>query len=428
MKNIVLKIEQYVFWFFLIAIPFQIRLILYSPSWYFNEYTSFAIYGTDILLVVLIFLWIIGKKSISFSRPTASSVVLGIFVVIAGCSLVGTLDSSVGWYRLGKLFEGILFYYYMRHRSWEISSLPAMLLALGVGGAFQSLVGITQFIKQADIGLRYLGESVLGNNLRGVAVFFDQAGERVMRAYGTTPHPNILATYLLLALSSLYVVYFRYIDYLRKWQWHTLYALILVGLFATFSRTVILSWVLLFGGGVFFWLWYFRDQWKKLFPVGITTIIVGSLFALVFWGSIIGRLTINPTDEAIVLRQYYNSQALQSHQYINLGLGIGNFVPWLMKYQPGLPRELYQPAHNVYLLIYAELGILGVGAFVAWITFLIIEFFRSIKFDASHVVILGMCISLVFIGLFDHFFWTLQQGILTWWGVAGLVAHYAKSR
>ncbi|MEK7582369.1 MAG: O-antigen ligase family protein [Patescibacteria group bacterium] len=427
MKQWFQKIERFFLLFFLAAIPFQARIILYSSSWYFNEYVSFALYGTDLLLAVILILWLWQKRG-SFAWPTWSSVALTLFVLVAGLSLIGLLKPEIGWYRFGKLTEGVLLYFYMRHRSFEVASPAAMLMAVGLGGVFQAGLGIVQFIRQADINLQYLGESVLRPDMRGVAVFYNEAGEKIMRAYGTTPHPNILATYLFLGLGSLYILYVRYKKRVNDRIWHVTYAIILFGFFATFSRTIIFAWVLLVSAGIIFWLGRYRGDLEKLWRMALTTVAVGGLFAVLFWGDIVGRLTIAPTDETIVLRQYYNSQALHSHQKISLGLGIGNFVPWLMKYRPGLPRELYQPAHNIYLLIYAELGILGIAAFISWLALIIISFFRAAKFDLERLFIAGMFVSLIFIGVFDHFFWTLQQGILMWWGIAGLVAHYGKSR
>ena len=97
-------------------------------------------------------------------------------------------------------------------------------------------------------------------------------------------------------------------------------------------------------------------------------------------------------------------------------MGAGNFVNWLMVKDPNLPRNLYQPVHNIYLLIYSETGILGITAFGLFLTFLIKDFIVNTKMEKLyHYSFLIMFLSFLFVGLFDHFLWTLQQGRLMFW-------------
>ena len=58
------------------------------------------------------------------------------------------------------------------------------------------------------MGFWFLGESILGPEIPGVAKIV-VAGGKILRAYGTFPHPNILAAFLLLGLFSSYYFLFR---------------------------------------------------------------------------------------------------------------------------------------------------------------------------------------------------------------------------
>src|SRR3989344_7914760 len=60
-----LLIEKYLFYFFLFAIPFQTRKILWYEGWRFNEWTSISVYATDLLLAILLVFWAVNKFSIS---------------------------------------------------------------------------------------------------------------------------------------------------------------------------------------------------------------------------------------------------------------------------------------------------------------------------------------------------------------------------
>ena len=59
---------------------------------------------------------------------------------------------------------------------------------------------------------------------------------------------------------------------------------------------------------------------------------------------------------------------------------MGNFVPWLMTQNLHLNREVYQPVHNIYLLIYAEVGIAGIALFILfWLFFCMISIIGSVS-------------------------------------------------
>ena len=52
------KLERIIFYIFLLAVPFQTRIILKSWGEGFNEWHSAFLYGTDLLLAVLFALWL----------------------------------------------------------------------------------------------------------------------------------------------------------------------------------------------------------------------------------------------------------------------------------------------------------------------------------------------------------------------------------
>jgi len=99
------------------------------------------------------------------------------------------------------------------------------------------------------------------------------------------------------------------------------------------------------------------------------------------------------------------------------GVGIGQFVLNSYKLNPNLESWQYQPVHNVYLLIFSELGIVG------FISFLLLLAFGLSKFLAQRTVInpyyvltdsVLRCIILSFllISSFDHYFWDIKIGLL----------------
>lgn len=109
------------------------------------------------------------------------------------------------WYPWFKLFIWIFIAWWVGRNikpAWTFGFLA-------VYGAIQSMIGFGQFVLQRDLGLAVFGESVLSPLNRDVARTFIEGG-RLLRAYGTFPHPNILAAFLVLSLLSLYYLFINF--------------------------------------------------------------------------------------------------------------------------------------------------------------------------------------------------------------------------
>jgi len=94
---------------------------------------------------------------------------------------------------------------------------------------------------------------------------------------------------------------------------------------------------------------------------------------------------------------------------------------------PNLSPWLYQPVHNIYLLIYSETGIFGIGAFALLIIFLLRDFLKGAVFRFGGYVILFPFVGMLLIGLTDHFLWTLHQGRLIFWLSLSLLTYINRN-
>lgn len=142
-----------------------------------------------------------------------------------------------------------------------------------------------------------------------------------------------------------------------------------------------------------------------------------------------------------------------------LGVGIGQFVLNMQIYFNNLELWQFQPVHNVFLLILSELGIVGLGLCIYWLY----RMFHPVKLSnvphgtsanhgtsveqklsnrevasgtksilqnkynyLSNSVTLhyfkGILLGFIFIMLFDHYFWDIQQGSIMLWMTAGFIA------
>ena len=168
-------VEQLLFYFLFFAIPLQTRKILYSPGWYFNEWQSVSIYATDLILLVLFIFWAVDNRLRKSIIHRYDYFLLG-FLGVAAISVKNSSDFYVGAFLWLKLIEFALFYFYLKTYAIRKFNFITALFVLVLGGLFQAIIAIAQFLKQSDLGLRWLGESVLGPHMTGVALFFVESG------------------------------------------------------------------------------------------------------------------------------------------------------------------------------------------------------------------------------------------------------------
>jgi len=98
-----------------------------------------------------------------------------------------------------------------------------------------------------------------------------------------------------------------------------------------------------------------------------------------------------------------------------LGTGAGNYtLAVFQKDKIKKPIWQYQPVHNVFILIWSELGIIGLILFLIILTQI---FLKSLKNKNFLCILLT---TLYILLLFDHWLWTTHFGILLFWLVIGL--------
>ncbi len=431
---------------------------MYISEWRFNEWQAVSLYLTDLLLFALLLFWffsVIRTGQISnfkfliskqfqnlkpqFQKPDFYLILL---IIISAVSIKNSDDLVISWYRWLKLVEFSILYWYLSTYALKKFGLFHTFLVIAFSGLLQAIVGIIQFSRQSSIGLKYFGESLINTDLPGIASFYVTGGARVIRAYGTAPHPNVLATFFLLSIFAFYFVYLYsrlhsehppFKDWWDKFMLAS-YCVTLFAFFATFSRTVIFIWLALFciRVAIIFSVKHYRAVFgTKVGKVRLRAILIAGfavivLFSGLYYEEIISRLTISGEDQSVQLRAFYTKQAL-SWDINYFGVGIGNFINWMVHKNPSLPFHAYQPVHNIYLLIYSEIGIFGLVAFLGFLFFVLKDFVSRTKLKKSYnFSLLFLFISLIFVGFFDHMFMTLQQGSLIFWITLGVLTFSSK--
>lgn len=317
-------------------------------------------------------------------------------------------------------------------------SARVILLVLVISLVWSGVIAGTQVAIQGSIDLGGVGFQ-LDPQASGTSVV-EADGIRWLRPYGLLPHPNILGG--LFAISLLAVLAWVLSPNQRlAWLGIAIFLFGLWCLFLTFSRS---AWVG-FAAGAFAILpllmrTRLRDPAvrRRFIATIFISLIVAGAFVYIYRPFLSARAGISDEsveERSISDRLVYNSMAVDA--IISspiLGVGIGNF-PWLASYY--LSKTDFdlkgQPAHHVLLSSWAELGLVGFIMTALVIILGVEAALRAIRTSGkalqnnpdphwdtnriAQIVLLGGVVALMFIGLLDHYPWTLIQFQVAWWGL-----------
>ena len=421
-----------------------------------SQYLKISVTPLDVLFLVtfLISIPLLIQKRLTFSLPRICSAALVIFFAIASLSLYsGNQNLFVTVLYLFHLAEGIILFLLLHASRINVRHVGIIFVCAGVA---QSMFALWQFFFQ-----EISPSSLLGIAAHSAATLGDAVVEggtfRILRAYGSFPHPNVLAGFLGVSLAwGIYMICIAKTK--RSHFFYTIGSLcMLLGFLLTFSRgaaiafgtAIILSILLRFFHSKRNGIATSSDSNRsprndipdvrngKQLPTRqfflLSCILVG-IFVFAFREPLMVRLglqegarleTRSVTERTLYIRQAFDMIA--SHPF---GVGIGQYVPTLIKDDMDVgslkPAYVYQPVHNLFLLIFAELGYQGLIVFLlflATIFFHVWKRWQSKGLDPTFLY----CSSIIFIFLFvsaltDHYYWTLQSGIFLWWISLSLVS------
>ncbi len=443
------------FYALVFLVPIGTRKLVFQFTPGFDEYETVWLYASDILCAIfLMCAWGRGGDMIKrLNLPNDTRVALGIFVLSAFFSVALAplkILSDVAALRIL-----ILVAVAVSARSLigqGVISRRVVFALFGLGAALQSCIALVQFAYQRSAGLGLLGESVLGigPDHPGTAKIMAGGGQ-LLRAYGTFPHPNVLGAFLVIGLLSLCYLFLLNMSRAKgrelfgRWVKlpHVNHETVLIlvginltifGLVLSFSRTTwaVAAFSIL---GLFVGIGAGRKRYSisgvrrgGLAALAIALVVLSGTITYKMRWAIFPRAQIAFSEPAVTYRLSYNElgfSLIGSHPF---GVGAGNSVFFAVKnglyHKMGMPLVWqWQPIHNIYLLIAAEIGIAGLVAFL--IALWGMAFMRKRNeesADGELFVVRVMLGALLVFGLFDHFFWTLQQGRLMFWLVVGLVA------
>ena len=427
MKINILKFEKVIFYLILLFLPTQIGKHFWPDfSMVLGirvDYLSPTLYFTDVLILILFILtlakskfsifnfqFLMKSKFKNFNIKNSFQISnfkfqISLFMIFLITGILMSKSPVLGLYGLLKIIEfGFFGFYtanYLRGKTQSIYGLITICFVIGI--FFESLLGIAHYLNQGSIGgiLYFFGEREFSQSTPGIANASIN-GELMLRPYGTFPHPNVLAGYLVIAM-AITISNIKYqISNIKKTFYFSAFIIGTIALFLTMSRVAILIWILFLFAKIYS---AFKYKFLSLLTLfGFLSIILLSPLSQRF-------INVSPMDQSVQLRKELVQISFTMIKRNPLfGVGLNNFLVNTASY--------LQPVHDIYLLIAAQIGIVGLLMFLWFIG----KTFKKIKNQKSKIKnfkFITLSIILI-LGLFDHYFLTIQQGQLLFSFILGL--------
>jgi len=392
------KLHRQFFWLLVFLLPVQLgrhfwfewTQVLGLPI----DYLSPTLYLTDLLVIAVLFFWWLDKGR-RFKFKVFKEIIkknwwlFATFVFLLVNSFLA-VNRGAAFYKLIKILEFAFLGLYIVKERFTVNDLRYPLSGAAI---YSSLIAITQFIKQSAIGgiFWWLGERSFNLITPGIAKAI-VSGRLVLRPYATFPHPNVLAGFILVSLILIGINKEGGWRRIIKWAAQILGSIAII---LSFSRA---TWLI----GLLAGLVLVVRDWRKK-----KDMVIGLIIFLALIGGLFYRFALPLSGQEAIIQRFSLAQIAIRMIKVNplAGVGLNNFIPQLPNYwqQFGMTYWL-QPVHNIFLLIAAETGLVGLVVFL-WL--LVLTFKRLV---AANYWLLVTVLSLILaLGLFDHYWFTLQQ-------------------
>src|SRR3989344_5632775 len=195
------------------SIPIQTRFLIgeFGRVLQGNEFLTAWLWASDIVISFVIAAALVRRHKI-IKNPAL--IFLGLFVLFVILSSIYAINDKASLWQLFKLIEFILLFISLQAFSSK-NIKDGLVYGLTAGAVAQTIISFLQFRFQREAGFWIFGESPINVNMPGVAETII-TNTQVLRVYGTTPHPNILAAYLVITIIILSAYLINFFTWTKK--------------------------------------------------------------------------------------------------------------------------------------------------------------------------------------------------------------------
>ncbi len=427
-----LKLEKIIsagLYLFAFLLPIQTRLII-APGklnggyW---EYGTISLYLTDILLVGLFLSagYFYVKNSPKLAKINQVWFYLAGLDFFVFLSIFFSANKILALCHYGWFLAGLGLVWLILNFNYNFLNLVYFFLA---GVFLTAALGVGQFLLQATFASAWLGIAKHQAASLGTSVVQAAAG-RWLRAYGSLDHPNILAGLLTVGIIFVFAQLAgnKKSSHLKLTLDYFLLFFLALALFFTFSRA---AWLALAAAFLAVLVLVAKPKVKKIKKARIfASMSFLAVFVLalawLYQGAAIARLHSRGRLE---LKSWHERAELTKQSLFLIkkhfwtGVGLGNYTLAVYgQINARQPSWYYQPAHNVFLLVWAETGLFGFLFFSALFFYLFSRAYKKwLDQPEGLFIFLPLLTALIIMLNFDHWWWSLHFGVLFFWFILGL--------
>ncbi|MCR4314067.1 MAG: O-antigen ligase family protein [Candidatus Uhrbacteria bacterium] len=389
-------------------LPWQTQMILTTAT-VGGEPSSYGVLGVYVVEAMIAFAFVLRGRQHTTSQIHRINQTLCFFLAAAFFSLGFTQVEWVGWFQMIHLVSAAMFFSLLTDDRTDLRQVLSLFL---LGLIVPVLFGWYQVLHGSSPASSLFGMGGKDATIPGVAVVESQTS-RLLRAYGTFPHPNVFGGYVAFGIVALAWLS-RFVrtrgQLVGAWLASSLLGATLI---VTFSRSAWLGLFFAFFALIALLFWQRRLPPRRAIPVmalGLASILST---IIVFHSQVFSRFDSSQRLEVISIEERASQYQTFGEVFFSspiMGVGPSAYTFSLERLDPGHPIWSYQPIHNIYLLILAELGLTGILALVYGI-FMMNPFANASLREAGTLFGCTIGILLFVIGLFDHYLWTLWPGL-----------------
>ncbi|MCI0582975.1 MAG: O-antigen ligase family protein [Chloroflexi bacterium] len=429
------RLARLTFAVLIVVLPFRARspVLAMPPDAVSSVLVDLVIYAVDVLVVATLVPWFLarglGRRRIDLG-PLALRLPALALIGLAWLTIPFGIEPGLSVVGAVRITAGALLALYVLN---EVEGLDAIAVPVAAMVSIQAVVGIAQVVGGGPIGLPAILELPLDPSVPGTSVVTAADGSRILRAYGLTPHPNVLGGFLACGLVILTAVSTR--SRVARVARAGVIALAAAALLVTFSRGAWLAGLagLLVGLVIVATLAASagREAGRPVRRWLATAGLVLGVALAVGWlarDPIASRTLLGPA--VVATEQRSIDERLEQ---IRLGWRIvlerpltgagASALPLAMRQaEPDFGFTFYAP-HLVALAVAGELGVLGGLAYIALMTAPWILLARARRLWSVELAGASAALAvLTVVSLFDDYPWVGGPGRTLAWFVLGLWA------
>jgi len=406
-------------------VPFYLGKGLISRPEYLGYTKGVSINLSDMLVLLLLGL-LLAKAAVHQANIHFPSIIVAAlaWLVLSSLSLLTAQDSQAVAFQLINMSKMVLLCLAIAGSVTDDLDLTFVITGLMLSMGFQSFMGIYQGVTGHPLGLHIVSETSEINQM-------DLNVGLVGRVQGMLGAPTILGMYLStgvpFAMALLFSRTRRYVKILAAATlcligWALIFSLTRAA-WGNFLVTICLVIVL-------------AVRWKRISKkAAIITAVATALVLLgvALAGTDLIRSRLTTSDRGSAYGRITKASAALAIMRDNpaVGIGLNNYPLVSPRYdqEDAAASNYYAPiVHNAFLLIGAETGLLGLGAFVVALVILLIQAWRIIANAPSDMVwiagvgILGGLVALIIHSMVGYGLLGSSQISKQFWLLAGLCA------